>query len=43
MLAALGHLFPADYAIVLGGVLFATDRNRARAVTGVGRRTGAGG
>ena len=34
MLAALGPRFHPDYAIVLRGVLFAVDRNRARAVTG---------
>jgi hypothetical protein len=42
MLAELGHQFPADYAIVLRGVLFAVDRSRAHQVTGVigQRRTG---
>jgi hypothetical protein len=29
MLAALGPRFPPEYAIVLRGVLFAVDRNRA--------------
>jgi len=34
MLAALGHQFHPDYAIVLRGVLFAVDRNRAHEITG---------
>jgi|HubBroStandDraft_1064217.scaffolds.fasta_scaffold493214_1 hypothetical protein len=42
MLAALSHLFHPDYAIVLRGVLVAVDRNRARQVTGIVGRMGAG-
>lgn len=42
MLATLGHLFHPDYAVVLRGVLFAVDRNRARAVIGIIGRTEAG-
>jgi hypothetical protein len=34
MLAALGHQFHHDYAIVLRGVLSAVDRKRAHEITG---------
>jgi len=45
LLAAIGHRFRPDYAVVLRGVLFAVDRNRARQVTGIiaGPRPGTGG
>jgi hypothetical protein len=34
MVAAIGHQFHRDYAVVLRAVLFAADRHQARAVTG---------
>jgi hypothetical protein len=42
--AAIGYRFHPDYVVVLRGVLFAVDRNRARMVTGIivpGRTAGA--
>jgi hypothetical protein len=35
LIAAVGPAFHPDWAVVLRGVLFATDRHRARAITGV--------
>jgi len=35
LLAAIGHQFHQDYAVVLRAVLFAVDRRRARQVTGI--------
>ena len=35
LLAAIGHQFHQDYAVVLRAVLFAVDRHRARQVTGI--------
>jgi hypothetical protein len=34
LITALGPRFHPDYAVVLRGVLFAVDQNRARQVTG---------
>jgi hypothetical protein len=36
LIAAVGPAFHPDWAVVLRGVLFAEDRNRARAITGHG-------
>jgi hypothetical protein len=33
LVAAVGHQFHPDYGVVLGAVLFAVDRHRAREVT----------
>jgi hypothetical protein len=35
LIAAIGHRFHRDYAVVLRAVLFAVDRHRARQVTGL--------
>lgn len=35
LLAAIGHQYHQDYAVVLRAVLFAVDRHRARQVTGI--------
>jgi len=35
LIAALGHQFHREYAVVLRAVLFAVDKHRARNVTGV--------
>ena len=35
LIAALGHQFHLEYAVVLRAVLFAVDKHRARNVTGV--------
>jgi hypothetical protein len=35
LLAAIGHQFHQDYAVVLRTVLFAVDRHRARQATGI--------
>ena len=35
LIAALGHQFHRDYAVVLRSVLFAVDRHRAHRITGV--------
>jgi hypothetical protein len=35
LIAALGHQFHRDYAVVLRAVLFTVDKHRARNVTGV--------
>lgn len=35
LLAAIGHQFHQDYAVVLRAVLFTVDRHRARQVTGI--------
>jgi hypothetical protein len=35
LVAAMGRHFHRDYSVVLRAVLFAVDRHRARAVTGV--------
>jgi hypothetical protein len=36
LIAALGRQFHRDYGVVLRGLLFATDRHRAREITGIG-------
>lgn len=35
LLAAIGHQFHRDCAVVLRAVLFAVDRHRARQITGI--------
>jgi hypothetical protein len=35
LIAALGHQFHRDYAVVLRAVLFTVDKHRARNITGV--------
>ena len=35
LLAAIGHQFHQDYAVVLRAVLFAVDRHRARQITSI--------
>ena len=39
LVAAVGHQFHRDYAVVLRAVLFAVDRHRARQVTGLATGT----
>jgi hypothetical protein len=38
LVAAIGHQFHRDYAVVLRAVLFAVDRHRAHQVTGLATR-----
>ena len=42
LVAALGDGFHRDYGPVLRALLFAADRHRARAITGITGPTGAG-
>jgi hypothetical protein len=42
LVTALGAAFHRDYSPVLRALLFATDRHRARAITGITGAAGAG-